>query len=136
MRPLHRRRLLAGFAAATLTLGLAACGGDDETEGAATGSVSDADVQAALQKGGELTVWAWEPTLKQVVAKFQETYPKVKVNLVNAGTGNDQYTALQNAVSVAALILTAQTLIADIPDDEDPTAGRARGGGAEKYGMS
>ena len=46
------------------------------------------------------------------------------------------YTALQNAVSVAALILTAQTLIADIPDDEDPTAGRARGGGAEKYGMS
>ena len=45
------------------------------------------------------------------------------------------YTALQNAVSVAALILTAQTLIADIPDDEDPTAGRARGGGAEKYGM-
>ena len=46
------------------------------------------------------------------------------------------YTALQNAVSVAALILTAQTLIADIPDDEDPTAGRARGGGAEKYGMN
>ncbi len=46
------------------------------------------------------------------------------------------YTALTNAVSVAALILTAQTLIADIPDDEDPTAGRARGGGAEKYGMN
>jgi chaperonin GroEL len=45
------------------------------------------------------------------------------------------YTALQNAVSVAALILTAQTLIADIPDNADPTAGRARGGGAEKYGM-
>ncbi|HEY0002633.1 MAG TPA: sugar ABC transporter substrate-binding protein, partial [Actinoplanes sp.] len=52
---------------------------------------------AALQKGGNLTVWAWEPTLKQVVAKFQTTYPNVKVNLVNAGTGNDQYTALQNA---------------------------------------
>ena len=45
------------------------------------------------------------------------------------------YTALQNAVSIATLILTTETLIADIPDDEDPTAGRARGGGAEKYGM-
>jgi chaperonin GroEL len=45
------------------------------------------------------------------------------------------YTALLNAVSVAALILTTETLIADIPDDVDPTAGPARGGGAEAYGM-
>ena len=45
------------------------------------------------------------------------------------------YTALLNAVSVAGLILNTQTLIADIPDDEDPTSGRARGGGAEQYGM-
>ena len=60
------------------------------------------------------------------------------VNMIDAGIIDPvkvTYTALQNAVSVAALILTAQTLIADIPDDEDPTAGRARGGGAEKYGM-
>ena len=102
MRPFHRRKLLAGLAAATLTLGLAACGGDDETAGAATGSVSEADVQAALQKGGELTVWAWEPTLKQVVEKFSAAYPKVKINLANVGTGNDQYTALQNAVKAGS----------------------------------
>lgn len=42
--------------------------------------------------------------------------------------------AVQNAVSVAKLILTTHTLIADIPDDADPTAGPARGGGAEIYG--
>ncbi|AWK89430.1 molecular chaperone GroEL [Azospirillum thermophilum] len=42
--------------------------------------------------------------------------------------------ALQNAVSVAKLILTTHTLIADIPDRDDPTAGPARGGGAEVYG--
>jgi chaperonin GroEL len=40
-------------------------------------------------------------------------------------------TALGNAVSVAGLILNTQSLIADKPEDEDPTAGRARGGGAE-----
>lgn len=42
--------------------------------------------------------------------------------------------ALQNAVSVAKLILTTHTLIADVPEDSDPTAGPARGGGAERYG--
>jgi len=42
--------------------------------------------------------------------------------------------ALRNAVSVAGLILTTDTLIAKRPDDFDPTAGPARGGGAEKLG--
>jgi len=44
--------------------------------------------------------------------------------------------ALRNAASVAALILTTDTLVADRPDREDPTAGPARGGGAEKLGMA
>ena len=44
--------------------------------------------------------------------------------------------ALLNAVSVAKLILTTHTLGADIPDDVDPTAGPARGGGMERYGRS
>ncbi|PWC90808.1 molecular chaperone GroEL [Azospirillum sp. TSH100] len=44
--------------------------------------------------------------------------------------------ALLNAVSVAKLVLTTHTLIADIPDDVDPTAGPARGGGMERYGRT
>jgi len=43
-------------------------------------------------------------------------------------------TALKNAISVAALILTTSTLIAKIPEYQDPTAGAALGGGAEKLG--
>jgi chaperonin GroEL len=42
--------------------------------------------------------------------------------------------AVRNAVSVAALILTTQTLIAKKPEDIDPTAGPALGGGAERLG--
>ena len=42
--------------------------------------------------------------------------------------------ALMNAGSVAALILTTETLIADLKEDEDPTAGGALGGGAELLG--
>ena len=94
------RFLKVAAAATAAMLALAACGGggSDDAAKSSTG-VSAGDVDAALAKGGTLTVWAWEPTLKQVVAKFQEKYPNVKVNLVNAGTGNDQYTALQNAVA-------------------------------------
>ncbi|MBI5131342.1 MAG: molecular chaperone GroEL [Rhodopseudomonas palustris] len=41
------------------------------------------------------------------------------------------YSAVRNAGSVAALILTTQTLIAKKPDNYDPTSGPAIGGGAE-----
>ena len=42
------------------------------------------------------------------------------------------YSAIRHAASVAGLILTTQTLIAKKPDDYDPTAGPALGGGAER----
>lgn len=42
--------------------------------------------------------------------------------------------ALKNAASVATLILTTETLVGDLAEDEDPTAGPTRGGGAELLG--
>jgi chaperonin GroEL len=59
------------------------------------------------------------------------------VDLIEAGIMDPvkvSTSALRNAVSVAGLILTTDTLIAKRPDDYDPTAGPARGGGAEKLG--
>lgn len=44
--------------------------------------------------------------------------------------------AVRNAASVAALILTTQTLIAKKPEYSDPTAGVALGGGAELLGRA
>jgi len=44
--------------------------------------------------------------------------------------------ALRNAVSVASLILTTHTLIADRPEYHDPTSGPALGGGAELLGRA
>ncbi|WP_367128684.1 sugar ABC transporter substrate-binding protein [Saccharothrix sp. HUAS TT1] len=84
--------------AGALALVLAACGsgGSDQEQPSAQ------DVRAALDAGGTIKVWAWEPTLKEVVAGFQEKYPKVKVELVNAGTGDKQYTALQNAIAAGS----------------------------------
>jgi chaperonin GroEL len=44
--------------------------------------------------------------------------------------------ALANAASVATLILTTETLVSDFVQEEDPTAGPARGGGSEKLGVT
>ncbi|PZQ51271.1 MAG: molecular chaperone GroEL [Rhodovulum sulfidophilum] len=44
--------------------------------------------------------------------------------------------ALRNAASVAKLILTTETLVGDLAEDEDPTAGPALGGGSEKLGRA
>lgn len=95
----HSRLLLRSIGlVCALALGATACG-DSDDGGSSGKAVSEADVKAALKKGGEITVWAWEPTLKQVAADFQKENPKVKVNLVNAGTNADEYTALSNAIS-------------------------------------
>jgi len=44
--------------------------------------------------------------------------------------------ALRNAASVANLVLTTETLVVNLPEDFDPTAGPALGGGAEKLGRA
>jgi chaperonin GroEL len=56
------------------------------------------------------------------------------VDMIKAGIIDPvkvSYCAMRNAGSVAALILTTQTLIAKKPDNYDPTSGPALGGGAE-----
>ncbi|MFE4054434.1 ABC transporter substrate-binding protein [Streptomyces sp. YIM B13518] len=91
-------RLLGGIALVTsVALGATACGGSDD--GSGTEAVSAEDIQAALDKGGTVTVWSWEPTLKTVAADFQKKHPKVKINLVSERSGDKHYTALSNAVS-------------------------------------
>ncbi|MGW6420169.1 ABC transporter substrate-binding protein [Streptomyces sp. NPDC055055] len=101
MRTHPSRRLLGALAVvSTLALTATACGSR-----ASDGSAADSgpkDYRAALEKGGKVTVWAWEPTLKKVAEDFEKKYPKVDVELVNAGTGDKQYTALQNAIAAGS----------------------------------
>ncbi|MFD4370602.1 ABC transporter substrate-binding protein [Streptomyces sp. NPDC058486] len=99
MRTHTNRRLFGALAVlATLSLTVTACGSD----GGDTGGGAPKDLAAALEKGGKVTVWAWEPTLKKVAEDFEKKYPKVDIELVNAGTGDKQYTALQNAMAAGS----------------------------------
>jgi len=97
-RRAHRLALAAvALTAASL---LAGCGSDDEAGGGGEGSATDLD--AALEKGGTITYWTWTPSAEAQVAAFEDQYPNVDVKLVNAGTGNDHYTKLQNAIKAGS----------------------------------
>ncbi|MFJ5848406.1 ABC transporter substrate-binding protein [Streptomyces sp. NPDC092903] len=135
MRTHSTRRLLGALAVASaLALTATACGDPDSDAGGG----SPEDVRTALEKGGKVTVWAWEPTLKKVAADFEKKYPAVDVELVNAGTGDKQYTALQNAMAAGSgapdvaqveYYALGQFAIAESVEDLAPY-------GARKYGKT
>lgn len=80
--------------AAGLALTVTACGGTP----AATTSASAPSASGPV----EITVWAWEPTLKDVVKAFQAANPDIKVNLQNVGGAEDTYTKLDNAMAAGS----------------------------------
>ena len=79
-----------------------ACGSDDSKTTSGGSQGSPAAVDEALQKGGTITYWSWTPSAQAQVAAFEKAYPNVKVNYVNAGTGNDHYTKLQNTIKAGS----------------------------------
>ena len=106
-------RTVAGAAVGLAVAGaLAACsssssapapgGTSGSSASAGSGSGSASSLAAALQTPATLTWWAWAPQDKQLVTAFEKLYPKVKVNLVNAGTGTTEYTKLQNAIKAGS----------------------------------
>lgn len=92
-----RRGLSALAIGVTAAIALAACASGGSSSGG-----SSSDIDSALSKGGTLTYWSWTPSAKAQVAAFEKQYPKVKVKIVNAGTGADQYTKLQNTIKAGS----------------------------------
>lgn len=86
---------VATLGVAALALGLTGCGGSSSQGDGASGNAS------AAADGEQVTinVWAWEPTLSDVATAFEKENPNITVNITNAGTANEEYTALNNAIS-------------------------------------
>jgi multiple sugar transport system substrate-binding protein len=87
--------------AVAATLGLSACGGGSSgTTGSSTtpSTVSQADIDKAMQTPTELTFWTWVPQIEKEVALFEKKYPAIKVTVQNAGQGEPQYTKLRTAL--------------------------------------
>ena len=93
MKRASRRMTVSIAAVAALGLSLTACGTDTATNG---------DPSATGELSGTITVWAWEHSLTPVAEQFMADNPEVTVEIVNAGTSSDQYTALQNAISAGS----------------------------------
>jgi multiple sugar transport system substrate-binding protein len=95
-------KVAVALAAALIVAGCSS-GSNGGGSGAGAGSGGSADaVDAALQKGGTITYWSWTPQAQKQVDAFEKAYPKVTVNLVNAGTGDTHYTKLQNAIKAGS----------------------------------
>jgi multiple sugar transport system substrate-binding protein len=100
------RYLTVAAAGLALAAALAACSSGGASSSSGAGSAAAASgattIAAALQQPATLTLWAWAPQTKDIVAAFEQKYPKVKVNLVNAGTATDEYTKLDNAIKAGS----------------------------------
>ncbi len=90
-----RRAAAALTVAALAGVALTGCAADG-------GSGSATDLDAALEEGGSITYWSWTPSAEAQVAAFEEAYPNVDVELVNAGTNTEEYTKLQNAITAGS----------------------------------
>ncbi|RSX50785.1 ABC transporter substrate-binding protein [Bifidobacterium goeldii] len=86
------KKTIALTGAVAMLASVAACGSSNS----AGGDQTSGDAKQ------EISVWAWEPTLKSVVTKFEAKYPNIKVNLQNVGTNVDEYTALTNALEAGS----------------------------------
>jgi multiple sugar transport system substrate-binding protein len=106
-RAVHATALHATALVLAAGLALTACGGggSDSSSGGqaqAAPSVSQADIDKALQTPTELTFWTWVPNIQKEVDLFQKKYPAIKVKVVNAGQGEPQYTKLRTALKAGS----------------------------------
>jgi multiple sugar transport system substrate-binding protein len=94
---------LAACSSASSTSSPAASGGTSSASSSpAAGSTGASAIAAALQRPTTLTVWAWAPQTADIVKAFVKQYPKITVNLVNAGTGSAEYAKLENAIKAGS----------------------------------
>lgn len=88
MRLSQKVRLLAAVLAPLLAL--TACSGGS---GSAAGG-GDEQVK--------VTVWSWDGTVERAVPGFQAANPNIKVEVINAGSSQDEYKALDNAIQAGS----------------------------------
>ncbi|NRG40547.1 extracellular solute-binding protein [Rathayibacter sp. VKM Ac-2804] len=77
-------RPVAALAAAALAVTLGGCAG------------------AAAPRDDSLLVWSWDDQLPEVAELYEEEHPGVEIEVVDVGTGDEQYTALQNVIAAGS----------------------------------
>lgn len=99
MRGFTRRTVFGLAAGAAAAAALDACSSSSSTATATSTAVTQAEIDRAMKTPTTLTFWTWVPEISQEVAVFEQKYPAVKVNVVNAGQSLPQYTKLRTALT-------------------------------------
>lgn len=94
-----RRLARLGVAAATSLMVAAALAGCSSAGGGTAADNSPEAIDAALEKGGEITYWGWSPSAAEQAKAFEKAYPNVTVKYVDTGGGGDHNLKLQNAIT-------------------------------------
>jgi multiple sugar transport system substrate-binding protein len=107
--PMSARRGLARTAKAVTVVAvslaavsLAACSKGGSSPSTSPTVMTDAQIAAELAKPTTLTFWTWVSGIQDEVALFEQKYPNIKVNVVNAGQGSAGYTKLRTAITAGS----------------------------------
>lgn len=99
-----RRVAGLGVLVTATALVLTGCGGSSSSDEGGSGSsgqkvesISQEEIDEALQTPTKLTYWTWVD-VKDSVALFEKEYPEIDVEVVNVGSGADEYTKLRAAL--------------------------------------
>lgn len=94
---------IAAVAALTLTGCTSSSGSDDNSSpgsdgtGGASGPITDAQREEALNTPTDLTFWTWVPDVQDQVDMFEKEYPQIHVTVENVGQGLDHYSKVRTA---------------------------------------
>ncbi|MEV7608601.1 extracellular solute-binding protein [Microbacterium sp. NPDC089320] len=83
---------------ASAAIVLSGCSGPDAGSQKPTGPVSQEDIDKAMSTPTTLVYWSWVDGVQESVDMFEEKYPAIEVEVVNVGSGADEYTKLRAAL--------------------------------------
>jgi multiple sugar transport system substrate-binding protein len=89
--------MVLGAIAVTVTLALTGCS-SGSSAGTTTKTVTQAQIDKAMNTPTTLNFWTWVPNIQQEVNLFEKKYPKIKVNVVNTTGGSQHYPKVRAAL--------------------------------------
>ncbi len=107
MRKASRTAVSAVAGSAVVALLVAGCSGGttgDETTSSGGGETTSSDtlsqeeIDAALNTPTDLTFWTWVPDIQNEVDLFEAAYPNINVTVENVGQGLEHYTKVRTAL--------------------------------------
>ncbi|KHK98793.1 ABC transporter substrate-binding protein [Microbacterium mangrovi] len=90
--------MLLGTIAVATAVVLTGCTPASSADTTTTKTVSQSEIDKAMNTPTTITYWTWVDGIQKSVDMFEKKYPKITVNVVNVGSGADEYSKLRAAL--------------------------------------